>query len=114
MENKETAIVACEVRISVTANSYQEIQELIERLRAACTDNYKLEVNFSGEFFKRQEKERTEEITDEEIPNEETCQKWKRVLEATCPPPLLIELQKLAPYLKLDVSGKQGRAHLRL
>ena len=52
MENKETAIVACEVKISVTASSYQEIQELIERLRAACTGNYKLEVSFSGEFFK--------------------------------------------------------------
>lgn len=50
--------------------------------------------------------------TDESQPDEETCKKWKRVMEATCPQPLLIELQKLAPYLKLDVSGKLNHAHL--
>ena len=52
MEINETAVVACQVKISVTANSYREIQEMIERFRAACTDNYKLEVSFSGDFFK--------------------------------------------------------------
>lgn len=52
MEKKENAVIACVVKISVAANSYQEIQALIERIREACTGEYKLEINFSGEFFK--------------------------------------------------------------
>lgn len=51
-QTKETAVVACEVKISVTGGSFEEIQQLIERLRAACTGDYKLEVNFRGDFFK--------------------------------------------------------------
>lgn len=49
---KNNAIVACEVKISVTRRSFEDIQALIERLREACTDDYKLEINFCGEFFK--------------------------------------------------------------
>lgn len=49
----ESAVVACEIKISVTARSVEDIQRLIERIRASWQgDSYKLEVNFSGEFFK--------------------------------------------------------------
>ena len=51
-ETKESAVIACEVKISVASSSYKETQELIERIREACYGDYKLEVNFSGEFFK--------------------------------------------------------------
>ena len=51
-EAKESAVIACEVKISVTGGSFKETQELIERIREACSGDYKLEINFSGEFFK--------------------------------------------------------------
>lgn len=52
METKENAVVACKVKISVTRRSFEEVQALIERLREVCADDYKLEINFCGEFFK--------------------------------------------------------------
>ena len=49
----ESAVVACEIKIAVAGRSFEEIQRLIERIREVCQgDSYKLEVNFSGEFFK--------------------------------------------------------------
>ena len=51
-EKKENAVVACEIKISVAGKSYEETKQLIERLHEACTDDYKLEVNFCGSFFK--------------------------------------------------------------
>ena len=52
MESKETAVIACEVKISVTSGSYDEVKQLVERLSEACRGDYKLEINFHGEFFK--------------------------------------------------------------
>ena len=71
MQDKENAAIACEVKISVASGSYDAIQRLIERLRAACTGKYKLEVNFSGQFFKANEQ------IEDEIPDEETFRKWE-------------------------------------
>ena len=52
-EINESAIIACEIKISVAGRSFEEIRHLIERIREACaTNDYKLEVRFSGEFFK--------------------------------------------------------------
>ena len=51
-QKNETAVIACEIKISVTSGSFKEIQQLIERLREACSGDYKLELNFCGEFFK--------------------------------------------------------------
>lgn len=47
----ENAVIACEIKISVTATEFDKVQKLIEQIRKACTGDYKLEVNFSGEFF---------------------------------------------------------------
>ncbi len=52
MENKQNAVVACEIKISLAGRSVEEIRRLIERIREACAGNYKLEIHFSGEFFK--------------------------------------------------------------
>ncbi|MBR0287795.1 MAG: hypothetical protein IJQ82_02330 [Selenomonadaceae bacterium] len=53
MENKQNAVVACEIKISLAGRSVEEIRRLIERIREACAGNdHKLEINFSGEFFK--------------------------------------------------------------
>ena len=46
------AASTCEIKIGVAGKTYEEIKNLIDRLREACTGDYKLEVNFSGEFFK--------------------------------------------------------------
>lgn len=52
-KDNETAVIACEIKISVAGGSFKEIQELIQRIRSACTGDYKLEINFCGEFFKK-------------------------------------------------------------
>ena len=57
MTSKESAVIACEVKISVAGKSFEEIHKLIERLHEACTGNYKLEVNFVGDFLKNQSSE---------------------------------------------------------
>ena len=57
-EKSKSAVVACEIKISVTARSVEEIQRLIERIRTSWQGgSYKLEVNFSGEFFNADENE---------------------------------------------------------
>ena len=49
----ESAVVACEIKIGVAGQSFEELQQLIERIRDACkASDYNLEVHFSGEFFK--------------------------------------------------------------
>lgn len=51
-EKYETAVIACEVKISAAGGSFDDIHAWIERLREACKGDYKLEVNFCGQFFK--------------------------------------------------------------
>lgn len=51
-EKYETAVIACEVKISATGGSFDDIHAWIERLHEACKDDYKLEVNFCGHFSK--------------------------------------------------------------
>lgn len=52
-ETNESAIVACEIKIGVAGQSFEEVQQLIERIREACTtSDYKLEIHFNGDFFK--------------------------------------------------------------
>lgn len=55
-DDNESAVVACEIKIGVAGRSVEEIQRLIERIREACvTSDYKLEIHFSGEFFKNRD-----------------------------------------------------------
>lgn len=52
-ETKQNAVVACEIKISLAGRSFEEIRQLLDRIRKVCADNdHKLEINFSGEFFK--------------------------------------------------------------
>ena len=51
-ENNETALIACEIKISVTGRSFEEVHQLIERIREDMDESYKLEINFNGDFFK--------------------------------------------------------------
>ena len=83
-EKNETAVIACEVKISVTGNSYEEIKQLIERLREACEGNYKLEVNFCGEFFNvapRKEHCATEQSEIERLIQEKLDERDKKFVE---------------------------------
>ena len=53
LEGKKNAVVACEIKISLAGRSFEEIRQLLDRIRKVCADNdHKLEINFSGEFFK--------------------------------------------------------------
>lgn len=52
MEKKENAVIACEIKIGVTAKSWSEIQEMLRKIREACDFDHKLKINFDGEFFK--------------------------------------------------------------
>lgn len=52
-ETKQNAVIACEIKISLAGRSFEEIRQLLDRIREICADNdHKLEINFSGEFFK--------------------------------------------------------------
>ena len=55
-DNNETAVIACEIKISVTGRSFEEVHQLIERIREDMDESYKLEIKFSGEFFRKTSK----------------------------------------------------------
>ena len=94
MQDKENAAIACEVKISVTSGSYDEIQRLIERLREACTGDYKLEVNFNGQFFKAEDyvpfDSRMEQLIDKKL--DERDRKFAQRFEKDNDPNFYIEL----------------------
>ncbi len=52
MEKQENAIIACEVKVGLTAKSWNEIQDILCKIRKACDFDHKLEINFEGSFFK--------------------------------------------------------------
>lgn len=63
MIEKENAVIACEVKIGVTAKSWNEIQEMLRKIHEACDFNHKLKINFDGEFFKTDTSEFFEGLT---------------------------------------------------
>lgn len=62
MEKKENAVIACEIKIGVTAKSWSEIQEMLRKIREACDFDHKLKINFDGEFFKTDNSKFCEEL----------------------------------------------------
>ena len=52
MNKQEHDLIAAEIKISVTPKSWEELQELILKIRENCTSEYKLEVKAEGNFFK--------------------------------------------------------------
>ncbi|MBR3746055.1 MAG: hypothetical protein IKP64_00975 [Selenomonadaceae bacterium] len=51
-ENKQNAVIACEIKISFTGRSFEEVRRLIEKVRECCASNdHKLEIIFSGDFL---------------------------------------------------------------
>lgn len=53
MERQNEAVVAAEIKISVTSNSIEEIETLIKKIQDACRQSaYKLNVAIEGDFFK--------------------------------------------------------------
>ncbi len=57
MDHQNEAVVAAEIKISVTSNSIEEIETLIKKIQDACRQSdYKLNVAIEGDFFKSCEK----------------------------------------------------------
>ncbi len=53
MDHQNNAVVAAEIKISVTSNSIEEIETLIKKIQDACRQSdYKLNVAIEGDFFK--------------------------------------------------------------
>ena len=48
--DNENAIINCNVKIGLSANSYDEARQMIDKLKAACTGNYTFNVDFNGAF----------------------------------------------------------------
>lgn len=55
-DNNETAVIACEIKISLDGCSYEEVQQLIKRIREGMDESYRLDIKFSGEFFRKTSK----------------------------------------------------------
>ena len=52
MDNKNDGVIAAEIKISITTNNLEEVQELIRKIRQICQSSYKLNVNVEGDFVK--------------------------------------------------------------
>ena len=52
MDKKEKAVIAAEITISYTGNSFAELQEVIKKIREVCDFNHKLTVGIEEDFFK--------------------------------------------------------------
>lgn len=49
MAKKETAVVAAEIAISYAGNSFEELQEVIKKIREICNFDHKLTVGIEEE-----------------------------------------------------------------
>ena len=49
---EQQALIGCEVKVAISGNSYEDIQELVKKIREACSSHgdYELTINFKGEF----------------------------------------------------------------
>ena len=52
LDKKETAVIAAEIKISYTGNSFAEFLEVVEKIRTACDFDHKLTINVEGDFIK--------------------------------------------------------------
>ena len=52
MAKKETAVIAAEIKISYTGNSFEEFLEVAEKVRNACDFAHKLTISVESDFFK--------------------------------------------------------------
>ena len=57
METKKDGIIAAEIKIEVKPNDWDELQELIRKIREDCKSDYKLTVQVEGNFFKTVQQE---------------------------------------------------------
>lgn len=48
--DNETANIQCEIKIGLTANSFDDVKKLVDKLKADCTGNYTFNVDFNGQF----------------------------------------------------------------
>lgn len=51
---EQQAMIGCEVKVAISGNSYEQVQELVKKIREACSSHgdYELTINFKGEFTK--------------------------------------------------------------
>ena len=52
MNDKEKAVVAADIKISYTGNSFEEFLEVVEKIKNACDFAHKLTINVESDFFK--------------------------------------------------------------
>ena len=52
MDKKETAIIAAEIKISYTGNSFEDFIEVVEKIKNACDFAHKLTINVESDFVK--------------------------------------------------------------
>ena len=53
-DTKEKAVIAGEIKVSVTSNSMTEMETLIRKIQDACKfSDYKLNVAIEGDFFNK-------------------------------------------------------------
>lgn len=51
------AMIGCEIRVAIHSNEYEEVQELVKKIREACSKgDYELTINFKGDFIKNETK----------------------------------------------------------
>ena len=54
---KDTAVIAAEIKVSITSNNMEEIESLIRKIQDACKlSDYKLNIALEGDFLKYREK----------------------------------------------------------
>ena len=56
---KEDDVIAAEIKIEVTPNNWDELQELIRKIRETCKSDYKMKIQVEGNFFKTAQKDTT-------------------------------------------------------